>query len=132
MADMTREEIEKLAEKLANIAVAVDSPDSMIGRAARALRQLLQEREWEPISELPEELKDGSTFLVGGGLLRGPIWADAAFWHDGSECHPGRGEAGLFFESDRCNLLTARNVSAEVFLPLPLPPSPSTKGEDDA
>lgn len=143
MTDMSINEIENLLAKSeellqkANAAIENgSSPDHKLASMANygdlalarlvplmtALRQLLDAQKWRPISELPEKLKDGKPFLIGGGQQRGLTWSDTAFWHDGSECHPGRGSAGLFAESDRGNLLIARNVSAEVFMPLPLPP----------
>jgi hypothetical protein len=77
---------------------------------------------WQPIETAP---KDGSTVLLAESG-----YTDVGFWHDGSECHGSRGGAGWFSEDDRNNLLIARNIHPEHWMPLPAAPSrdPAAEG----
>jgi hypothetical protein len=70
---------------------------------------------WLPIDSAP---KNGNTVLLAEG-----DYVDCGFWHDGSECHGHRGEAGWFSEDDRANLLIASNVHPTHWMPFPEPPS---------
>ena len=70
--------------------------------------------EWQPIETAP---KDGETVILGA-----PDFVTTGFYHDGSACYGHRGGAGFFDESDRFDLLTARNVHPTHWMPLPPPP----------
>lgn len=65
--------------------------------------------DWQPIETAP---KDGTEIILSDGDT-----SFAGFYHDGSQCR--RSDAGFFFESDRDNLLTARNVHAVKWMPFP-------------
>lgn len=86
------------------------------------LRALLREAAdalpegWQPIETAPT---DGSTVL-----LAEDGYVTAGFYHDGSECYGHRGGAGFFDEADRTQLLTASNVHATHWRPMPAAPTP--------
>ena len=76
---------------------------------------------WQDISTAP---KDGSEILLAVNDFVG-----AGFYHDGSECYGHRGGAGWFEECDRGELLTAHNVYATHWQPLPAPPKQGESNE---
>lgn len=87
-----------------------------VAQAERAL-EAAQKAAWQPIQHAPKNERE-SVLVSDHGFV------GEAFWHDGSQCHPGRGQAGWFWESDRGNLLTARNCHPSHFQPLPAGATP--------
>lgn len=87
-----------------------------LGRAAREPteleRRLREATEWRPIETAP---RDGRPIIMRSGPESWP-----GFWHDGSSNYWKR--AGFYEESDRNNLLTAKPIDADGWLPLPAAP----------